>query len=137
MPAPHRSVSHTWLNRIVAFLVTTKPGAATRFYRDKMGFKLSSEDDFALVFDANGTMLRIVKMKDGQFQPAAYTVLGWDVDDAARAVAELVKRGIAFERYPGMPRDKDGIWTSPSGAKVAWFKDPDGNVLSLTEFARS
>lgn len=82
-------------------------------------------------------MLRVVKMKEGQFHPATYTVLGWDVENAARAVAELTKRGIAFERYPGMPQDKDGIWASPSGAKVAWFKDPDGNVLSLTEFARS
>lgn len=123
------------LNRIVAFVVTTKPEDAMSFYRDKMGFKLASEDDFALVFDANGTMLRVVKMNQGQFHPAAYTVLGWDVDDIARTVAELAKRGIAFERYPGMPQDKDGIWTSPSGAKVAWFKDPDGNVLSVTEFA--
>lgn len=125
------------LNRIVAFLVTTKHEEAIAFYCDKMGFKLSSEDDFALVFDANGTMLRVVKMKDGQFHPAAYTVLGWDVDDAVRAIAELTKRGIAFERYPGMPQDKDGIWASPSGAKVAWFKDPDGNVLSITEFSRA
>lgn len=123
------------LKRIVAFLVTMKSDEAISFYRDNLGFKLVSEDDFALVFDANGTMLRVVKMTDGQFHPAAYTVLGWDVQDAARAVAELTQRGIAFERYPGMPQDKDGIWTSPGGAKVAWFKDPDGNVLSLTEFA--
>ncbi|MGH9735075.1 MAG: VOC family protein [Candidatus Acidiferrales bacterium] len=123
------------LNRIVAFLVTTTPDDAIAFYRDKMGFKLSSEDDFALVFDANGTMLRVVKMKAGQFHPAAYTVLGWDVDDAARTVAELTKRGITFERYPGMSQEEDGIWASPSGARVAWFKDPDGNVLSITEFA--
>lgn len=123
------------LNRIVAFLVTTKPHDAIAFYRDKIGFNLSSEDDFALVFDANGTMLRVVKMKQGQFHPAAYTVLGWDVDDIARTVAALTRRGIAFERYPGMPQDKDGVWVSPSGAKVAWFKDPEGNVLSITEFA--
>ena len=125
------------LKRIIAFVVTTKPQEAISFYRDKLGFKLSSEDDFALVFDANGTMLRVVKMKEGQFHPASYTVLGWNVENAARAVAELTKRGIVFERYPGMPQDETGIWTSPSGAKIAWFKDPDGNVLSLTEFARS
>ncbi len=125
------------LNRIIAFLVTTKPVQAVSFFRDKLGFALVGDDDFALVFDANGTMLRIVKMTDGQFRPAAYTVLGWDVDDAAAAVAELTKRGIAFERYPGMPQDKDGIWTSPSGAKIAWFNDPDENVLSITEFART
>ena len=124
------------LERIIAFVVTTKPQEAISFYRDKLGFKLSSEDDFALVFDANGTMLRVVKMKEGQFHPASYTVLGWNVENAADAVAQLTNRGIVFERYPGMPQDETGIWTSPSGAKIAWFKDPDGNVLSLTEFAR-
>lgn len=123
------------LKRVVAFLVTTKPQQAISFYRDKLGFPIVSDDDFALVFDANGTMLRVVKMREGQFQTAAYTVLGWDVENAADAVAELTSRGIALEKYPGMPQDKDGIWASPGGAKVAWFKDPDGNVLSVTEFS--
>jgi catechol 2,3-dioxygenase-like lactoylglutathione lyase family enzyme len=122
------------LKRIIAFLVTTKPAEAISFYRDKLGFKVVSEDDFALVFDADGTMMRVVRMKNGQFHPAPYTVLGWEVEDAARAVVELTKRGIAFERYAGMPQDEDGIWTSPSGAKVGWFKDPEGNVLSISEF---
>lgn len=123
------------LKRLVAFVATTKPDAAVKFYRDKLGFKLVSDDPFALVFDAQGTMMRVVKMQDGQFHPAASTVVGWDVDDAAQAVAELGRRGVAFERYPGMAQDENGIWTSPGGAKVAWFKDPDGNVLSISEFA--
>lgn len=123
------------LKRVVAFLVTTKPQQAISFYRDKLGFPIVSDDDFDLVFDANGTMLRVVKMREGQFQTAAYTVLGWDVENAADAVAELTSRGIALEKYPGMPQDKDGIWASPGGAKVTWFKDPDGNVLSVTEFS--
>ena len=123
----------TELKRMVAFVVTTKPDAAIEFYRDKMGFKFAGDDGFALVFDAHGTMLRIAKMQEGQFQPARYTVLGWEADDAARAVAELAHRGITFERYPGMPQDENGIWAAPGGAKVAWFKDPDGNVLSISQ----
>jgi catechol 2,3-dioxygenase-like lactoylglutathione lyase family enzyme len=121
------------LNRIVAFVITTKPEEAIQFYRDKLGFKFVGDDGFALVFDAHGTMMRIAKMREGQFHPAAYTVLGWEVEDAVRAVAELKRQGIAFERYPGMPQDESGIWAAPGGAKVAWFKDPDGNVLSVSE----
>ena len=124
------------LKQVIAFAVTTKPAEAVSFYRDKLGFKLASEDDFALVFDANGTMLRIVKTGAEKFRPAGYTVLGWHVEDATKAVAELTQRGIVFERYAGMPQDQHGIWTSPGGAKIAWFKDPSGNVLSLTEFPR-
>lgn len=77
--------------------------------------------------------MRIAKMRGGQFQPAAYTVLGWEVEDAAEAVAELTRKGVAFERFPGMSQDANGIWAAPGGAKVAWFKDPDGNVLSVSE----
>jgi catechol 2,3-dioxygenase-like lactoylglutathione lyase family enzyme len=121
------------LNRIVAFLITTKPQEAISFYRDKLGLTLISEDDFALVFNAHGTQLRVVKLKPDQFHAAGYTVLGWEVANATRIVVELTQLGISFERYPGMPQDKDGIWVSPSGAKVAWFKDPDGNVLSVSQ----
>lgn len=122
------------LKNLIAFVATTKVEEAIAFYRDKLGFTLTADDEFALVFDAHGTMIRVVKMQEGQFRPASYTVLGWDVDDAAGTVAELAKRGVSFERYPGMPQDKDGIWASPGGAKVAWFKDADGNVLSITQF---
>jgi catechol 2,3-dioxygenase-like lactoylglutathione lyase family enzyme len=122
------------LKPIIAFVITTKPEEAISFYRDKLGFKLVGNDEFALVFDANGTMIRVVKLKAEQFRAAPHTVLGWRVADASRAAAELKQRGISFERYPGMGQDQDGIWTSPSGARVAWFKDPEGNVLSISQF---
>jgi hypothetical protein len=92
-----------------------------------------AEDAFALVFDANGIMVRIATAPG--FRPAPSTVLGWQVTDISSAVAELEERGVAFQRYPGMKQDKQGIWVSPANAKIAWFKDPDGNVLSLAEFA--
>lgn len=121
------------LKRIVAFVVTTKPDEAIDFYGNKLGFKLFGDDGFALVFDAGGTIVRVVKMRDGGFSPASYTVLGWEVDDVARAVAELASRGIPCERFPGLPQDESGIWSAPGGARVAWFKDPDGNVLSVSQ----
>jgi hypothetical protein len=95
---------------------------------------LISEDAFALAFDAGGTMLRVAIVKT--LQPAGYTILGWIVPDIAKAVRDLVKRGVIFQRYEGMPQDDLGIWSSPSGARVAWFTDPDSNTLSLTELPR-
>ena len=93
-----------------------------------------SEDGFALAFDAGGTMLRVAIVKT--LQPAGYTVLGWIVPDITKAVRGLMRRGVVFSRYEGMPQDDLGIWSSPSGARVAWFADPDGNTLSLTELER-
>ena len=123
------------LNKIVAFVVTTRPEQATVFYRDQLGFKLVQDDSFALVFDAHGTTLRVVKMKS--FTPAGYAVLGWEVDAIDRAVVDLSSRGVAFERYQGMVQDQLGIWNAPGGSKVAWFKDPDGNVLSFSQRPQS
>lgn len=123
------------LDKVVAFVVTTKPQEAKTFYRDRLGFKFLQDDSFALVFDAHGTMLRVVKMK--KFAPASYTILGWEVDAIEKAVTELSSRGIIFEHFAGMPQDKLGIWNAPGGSKVAWFKDPDGNVLSLSQHAPS
>jgi catechol 2,3-dioxygenase-like lactoylglutathione lyase family enzyme len=123
------------LNKIVAFVVTTRPEQATVFYRDKLGFKFVQDDAFALVFDAHGTTLRVVKMKS--FTPPGYTVLGWEVDAIDKAVVELGGRGIDFERYQGMVQDQMGIWNAPGGSKVAWFKDPDGNVLSVSQRPQS
>jgi len=91
-----------------------------------------SGDQFALVFDANGTMLRIQKVD--KVNPHSYTTLGWQVADIKKEVNTLLKRGIKFNRYKGMNHDENGIWTSPGKAKIAWFTDPDGNILSLTEF---
>ena len=120
--------SHT----IVAFVATSKPARARRFYRDKLGLRLLSEDGFALVFDAHGTMLRVTIVED--VGARAYTVLGWRVPDIVAAARRLKDAGIRLQRYPGMGQDKQGVWTSPSGARVAWFKDPDGNTLSITQF---
>jgi catechol 2,3-dioxygenase-like lactoylglutathione lyase family enzyme len=121
------------LDRVVTFLLTKKPEACLPFYRDTLGFRFLRDDGFALVFDLRGTMLRISKMPD--FTPAQNTVLGWEVADIGAGVGELTRKGVAFEHYPGMGQDADGIATFPTGDKVAWFKDPDGNVLSLSQHA--
>jgi catechol 2,3-dioxygenase-like lactoylglutathione lyase family enzyme len=119
---------------IVAFVATTDPERAKIFYAKTLGLRLISEDGFALAFDAGGTMLRVAIVKT--LQPAGYTVLGWIVPDLAKAVRALATRGVRFQRYEGMRQDDFGIWSSPSGAHVAWFTDPEGNTLSLTELGR-
>jgi catechol 2,3-dioxygenase-like lactoylglutathione lyase family enzyme len=119
-------------HRLMAFVATTKPNRAKAFYRDVLGLQLVGDEPFALVFDAHGTMLRVSKVDS--FEPAPFTVLGWEVPEVREAVKKLVSRGVAFQRYPGMLQDDLGIWQSPGGAQIAWFKDPDGNTLSLTEF---
>jgi catechol 2,3-dioxygenase-like lactoylglutathione lyase family enzyme len=117
---------------VVAFAATAKPARALKFYRDTLGLRLVEQSPFALVFDANGTMLRVTPVK--KVASADYTVLGWRVKDVEAAVTRLKQRRVKFNRYAGMKQDKLGIWTSPSGARIAWFKDPDGNTLSVTEF---
>jgi catechol 2,3-dioxygenase-like lactoylglutathione lyase family enzyme len=119
---------------IIAFVATTRPDRAKEFYTNVLGLKLLSEDSFALVFDAGGTMLRVATVRE--LQPAGYTVLGWKVVDIRRSIQELTERGVEFRRYEGLGQDELGIWTSPSGARITWFGDPDGNTLSLTEFER-
>lgn len=116
---------------IIAFVPTTNAQLAREFYEQTLGLKFVSDDSFALVFEANGNMLRVVKLKE--FTPAQFTILGWEVPDAQQAVSELQSRGVRFERYPWAQQDELGIWNAPGGAKVAWFKDPDGNVLSVSQ----
>jgi catechol 2,3-dioxygenase-like lactoylglutathione lyase family enzyme len=117
----------------MAFSATTDADRAIVFYRDKLGLRPVEDSAFALVFDAGGTMLRVQKVKE--VPEGKYTSLGWEVPDIAAKVDELAAAGVKFERY-GIPgQDEKGIWTPPgSSAKVAWFKDPDGNILSLTQF---
>jgi catechol 2,3-dioxygenase-like lactoylglutathione lyase family enzyme len=124
------------LTRMIGFLVTNDPEKASTFYRDVLGFPLMSEDLYAVVFDANGTMLRVNKGRD--FKPAQGTVLGWEVDDVHAAIRELTSRGVHFEQFglPFMKQDELGVWTPPNGDRVAWFKDPDGNVLSISQHAQ-
>ncbi|MGA2211830.1 MAG: VOC family protein [Bryobacteraceae bacterium] len=120
-------------SKITAFSATANPERAKSFYRDQLGLKLVGDEPFALVFDANGTMLRVQKVKE--VGEAKYTTLGWNVSDISAMIDELEKAGVKFERY-GLPgQDEKGIWTPPGGAaKIAWFKDPDGNILSLAQF---
>ena len=119
--------------KTMSFVITRDREKARRFYGDVLGFKHVSEDNFALVYDMNGTMLRITTLKD--FQPQQHTVLGWAVSDIAAAAKALIAKGVAFNRYPGFQHDDLGIWAAPgSPNKVAWFLDPDGNNLSLTQF---
>lgn len=117
---------------LVAFVATKNPERAREFYEGILGLRLVSDEPFALVFDANRTMLRISKVKD--LTPGPFTVLGWRVSNIRRTVASLADRGVVFERYAGLVQDDLGICAFPGGSRVAWFKDPDGNVLSLTEF---
>ena len=117
--------------KVVAFVTVSNAARARTFYRDVLGLRLVSEDNFALVFDANGTMLRVAIAS--RVTAAPYTVLGWEVADIAATVRQLAAAGVRFERYPGMQQDDLGIWQSPSGACVAWFKDPDGNTLSVSQ----
>jgi len=117
---------------VIAMIATTQPGRAKAFYAEVLGLKLVEDGWFALVFTAGGTRLHIQKVK--QFSPLPFTALGWTVADIAATVARLAKKGVKFERYKEMPQDDAGIWTTPEGAKVCWFKDPDGNTLSLTQF---
>ncbi|MBZ0229582.1 MAG: VOC family protein [Bauldia sp.] len=118
---------------LVAFVATARPDEARTFYRDILGLRLIEDFRFALVFDANGTMLRIAKVD--VVAPSTNAVLGWGVENLARTMDELAAKGIAFEWYPGLNDPETGIWTTERGDRVVWFKDPDGNLLSLTEFA--
>ncbi len=117
---------------IIAFVATADSPRALAFYQDVLGLTVVEDNPFALVLDANGVMLRIQKMPS--VTPASHTVLGWTVTDIRRTVAGLTAKGVQFERYPPLPQDEAGVWVSPSGAHIAWFKDPDGNLLSLTQF---
>jgi catechol 2,3-dioxygenase-like lactoylglutathione lyase family enzyme len=121
------------MNKVVTFLITTNSDAALGFYRDTLGLNFVRDDGFALVFDMGGVMLRIGRAPE--FTPAQHTVLGWESQDIAATVDQLAAKGVAFNRYPNMGQDERGICTFPNGDKVAWFKDPDGNVLSISQHA--
>ncbi|WP_139113113.1 VOC family protein [Mucilaginibacter sp. PPCGB 2223] len=114
-----------------AFVPTVKPGEAKLFYQDILGLQLLSQDDYALEFNANGVLLRVIIVPE--LKPHPFTALGWNVGDMVPIIQALNKKGIFCEKYNFLEQDDLGIWTAPGGAKVAWFKDPDGNVLSLTE----
>ncbi|MEO5824052.1 MAG: VOC family protein [Vicinamibacteraceae bacterium] len=120
------------LTRMVGFVTTTSPERAKAFYGERLGFRFLGDDGFALSFDANGTLLRVAKAPS--FTPGQATVLGWEVTDIVAAVHELAARGVPVEQFnqPFLAQDALGIWTAPNGDRVAWFKDPDGNTLSVS-----
>lgn len=120
--------------KLIAFATTTQPDKARSFYRDTLGLTLTAEEPIALVFDSDGVMLRVSIVKD--LHPQPFTILGWEVPDISARLHELSAKGVTFEKYGFPGQDKDGIWSAPDGTLVAWFKDPDGNLLSLTQFIK-
>ena len=116
---------------LVAFVAAADLRRARAFYEKTLSLPVLEQDDFACVLDAHGTMLRVTAVPE--VARGGYTVLGWRVTDIGAAVRDLAAQGVTFLRYAGMSQDEHGIWTAPSGAQVAWFTDPDGNVLSLTQ----
>jgi catechol 2,3-dioxygenase-like lactoylglutathione lyase family enzyme len=118
--------------KLIAFVAARDASLAKAFYAGKLGIPLLSEDNFALVFDAFGTILRVTLVREVALAP--YTVLGWEISDIEVAARELSAQGVELLRFPGMDQDDLGVWTAPGGAaRVAWFKDPDGNVLSISQ----
>ena len=117
---------------LIGFVAIYKVEQAKHFYRDVLGLTLVNEElPFALVFDAHGIMLRLAI---GQEPPeTAGTVLGWKVTDIVATAIQLREAGVTFERYGFLEQDAIGVWSAPGGAKVAWFKDPDGNTLSISQ----
>jgi len=116
---------------VMAFLATTDFERAKTFFAGALGLKLLEQDGFAQVYDAAGTLLRVVKVEDVTVAP--YTVLGWRVKEMKATVKKLIAAGVKFEIYRGFGQDELGIWTAPGGTRVAWFKDPDGNLLSISD----
>ena len=114
-----------------AFVPTINPEKAKFFYKDILGLKLLSEDSYALEFDANKILLRVIIVQE--LKPQLFTVLGWNVDDISASIKLLNEKGVLCEKYDFLEQDDLGVWISPAGSKVAWFKDADGNVLSLSE----
>lgn len=117
---------------VIAFAPTTDLARARSFYEATLGLSVVDENAYVCVFDAHGTMLRITAVTE-VVRPG-YTLLGWRVTDMSEAVDSLESLGVVFARYDGMDQDTHGVWTTPNGDRIAWFSDPDGNILSLTQF---
>ena len=116
---------------LIAFVPTKDTVRARRFYEKTLGLRFVSDDSFAIVMEANGTMVRIARVED--FTPFPFTILGWQVGDIHKMIADMTGKGVKFTRYPYFEQSADGVWTAPGGAKVAWFTDPDGNTLSISQ----
>jgi predicted enzyme related to lactoylglutathione lyase len=118
--------------KLVAFAATTDGARAAEFYGNVLGLPIRSNDAFAISIDAAGVELRLQKVE--HFAPQPFTALGWQVADLADVVQRLMRHGVSPERYPWLSQDSAGIWDAPSGARIAWFKDPDGNLLSVAQY---
>ena len=116
---------------LVAFVASRDLEASNRFYGDVLGLKMVESSPFANAYDVNGTQLRVTRVDE--LAGAAYTVLGWRVDDIVATVHTLRRAGVAFKRYDGLAQDENDVWTAPSGSRIAWLADPDGNTLSLQQ----
>jgi catechol 2,3-dioxygenase-like lactoylglutathione lyase family enzyme len=117
-------------SRLMGLVPTTDRARARRFYQDVLGLRLVGDDGFALVFEVGCATLRVVD--SGPFRPQPFTLVGWQVTDLTPVVAGLVAQGVELARFAELPQDEAGIWTAPSGERVAWFRDPDGNLLSVS-----
>jgi catechol 2,3-dioxygenase-like lactoylglutathione lyase family enzyme len=115
---------------IIGFIPVTDPVRARSFYVDQLGLEFVADDGFAIVLRGHGNMIRLVRT--GEFTPVQYTILGWEVPELGPAITALTQAGVSFSRYAWAKQDELGIWTAPNGNQVAWFQDPDGNVLSLS-----
>lgn len=118
-------------SKLIGFIPTRDAARALDFYQNLLGLRFVSDDAFAIVFELNGNMIRLVRIEE--FTPASYTILGWQVEDIESSVKELAAKGLAFQQYSFLEQSEEGIWAAPGGAKIAWFHDPDGNTLSLSQ----
>jgi catechol 2,3-dioxygenase-like lactoylglutathione lyase family enzyme len=118
---------------VTAFLPSTDPVRSRAFYEGVLGLTVSSSDGFALVLEGGGTTIRVTRVET--FEPQPFTALGWVVEDIVETMAQLAQRSIEFVVFEGMGQDGAGVWTAPGGHRIAWFKDPDANLLSLTQYA--
>jgi catechol 2,3-dioxygenase-like lactoylglutathione lyase family enzyme len=116
---------------LVAFVASRDLEKSGRFYGEVLGFRLLEASGFANAYDANGTQLRVTLVD--RLEPAPYTVLGWRVSDIVTTIRALRQAGVGFKRFEGMTQDEDDVWIAPGGSHVAWFADPDGNILSLQQ----
>lgn len=117
---------------VEAFVSTTDADRARKFYEGTLGLPLVEDNGFALLFAGANARVRVTRAPE--VVAAGYTVLGWVVQDIEATVDDLGPRGVAFEDYAGIDQDERLIWSAPGGARIAWFKDPDGNTLSIAEF---
>lgn len=117
--------------RLIGFIATSKPGESRAFYRDTLGLRLLDESEHGMAFMSGGQMLRVQKV--GSFTPHSFTAAGWAVPDIAQCLADLAASGVEAIDYDGLEQDEAGIWSPAPGVRIAWFRDPDGNTLSLTQ----